>query len=763
MTALACDLYELTMAASYLAQGMTDEAVFSLFVRDLPPDRGYLVVGGVDGAIDAICAMQFTIDDLGYLRDLGFSSAATNRLHGVHFTGKIRAVPEGRIVTAREPILEVTAPIAEAQLVETMALNQITYQTAIATKAARAIDAAGGRIDLVDFAFRRTHGVEAATAMTRLSAMVGFRGTSNVPAARRYRLPAVGTMAHSYVEAFPTELDAFRAFAADFPERATFLVDTYDTLDGVGHAIEVIHDLGLVHNIGIRIDSGDLASLARSARRLLDAADLPQVRIFVSGGVDEHAIEELVTSGAPIDAAGVGTKTGVAADAPYLDTAYKLVIYGGRPVRKTSPGKETLPGAKQVWRPANAPYDIVTLLDETVDGAEPLLEQAVVGGRRVVERATRGAAHERFVTDLDHLPDAARRLRRPDPLRATFSPGVERLAAEADRQGSGTPRILRNGGSTMRRHSLVRKSPLAALLLAAATVAPAGTALAGTADAPAGARAASPRAQADFNGDDLPDLAVGAPGESVGTIEEAGAVNVLYSAGATGLTGTGSQLITQDTAGVGSDAETGDHFGLALAVGDFNGDGFDDLAVGVPDETVGSLPGAGAINVLYGSAGGLVGAGSQLFTQDNVGVARAAAAGDLTVGSPGESVGTVEGAGVVHTVYGVVGGSLNAGRASQMLSQDTNGVLSDPESFDSFGQALAAADFDGAGQADLVVGVPGERVDVVEAAEAVNVLPGTAAGLTGAGSQVFHQGVPGIGSDPEMGDLFGMALGVAAS
>jgi nicotinate phosphoribosyltransferase len=427
------------MAVSYRSRGMTDRAAFSLFARDLPTDRGFLVAGGVDDAIDAICALEFTDDDLGYLREIGFSSKAINHLADVRFTGEVWAVPEGRIVTANEPILEVTAPITEAQLVETLALNQVTYQTAIATKAARAFDAARGRIDLFDFAFRRTHGVEAAMAMARLSAMVGFRGTSNVPAARRFRLHAVGTMAHSYIEAFPTEREAYAAFATDFPDRATFLVDTYDTLAGVEHAIEVIRELGLVHNVGIRLDSGDLAMLAVASRRLLDAAGLPRARIFVSGGVDEYMIDDLIRAGAPVDAAGLGTKVGVAADAPYLDTVYKLVSYAGRPVRKISPGKATMPGAKQVWRPTRHPGDLITLRDETVDDAEPLLVRMVSGGARTTARSTIGAAHERFVADLERLPQAARQLRGPEPLRARFSPSVEHLAAEADRHRGDTP------------------------------------------------------------------------------------------------------------------------------------------------------------------------------------------------------------------------------------------------------------------------------------------------------------------------------------
>lgn len=457
-----CDLYELTMAAGYLEHGLTGEAVFSLYVRDLPRDRGFLVAAGVDDAVDALCDLGFTADDRTALRDLGFGAEAVERLAGLHFTGDVWAVPEGRVVTAGEPILEVTAPIAEAQLAETLAINRTTFQTAIATKLARCRLAARGRIQLVDFAFRRTHGVEAAMAVGRLSGLVGLAGTSNVPAALRHGLPAVGTMAHSFVEAFPSEREAFRAFATSFPDRATFLVDTYDTLTGVDHAIEVIHELGLTRDLAVRLDSGDLVALAHGARARLDAAGLGHVRILASGGLDEHAIADLVATGAPIDAVGVGTTVGVVADAPYLDTVYKLVRYEGRPVRKLSAGKATIPGAKQVWRPldggagiggagiggdggdgGDAGGDLIAERDEVVDGAEPLLAPVVVGGRRVVPRPSLDDGRRRLDADLAALPLSARELRDPTPLTARFSPTLLALAEAADefvrRSGSDHP------------------------------------------------------------------------------------------------------------------------------------------------------------------------------------------------------------------------------------------------------------------------------------------------------------------------------------
>jgi nicotinate phosphoribosyltransferase len=322
---LLTDLYGLNMAASYLRRDMVGEATFSLFVRQLPPNRGFLVAAGLDDCLDHLEQVHFTGADLDYLATIGFDAAALDAFAPLRFTGEVRAVPEGRLVFANEPLLEVTAPIAEAQLVESFLLNQVTLQTTVATKAARCVLAAGANVDLIDFGFRRAQGVDAAMAVARLAVMVGFVGTSNVEAARRFGLPPVGTMAHSYIEAFPSELEAFGSFAHDHTGQSTFLVDTYDTMGGVHHAIEVIHALHLGHEAAIRIDSGDLAAMARRARTALDDAGLPEVRIVVSGGLDEFALEALVSEGAPIDVAGVGTRMATSADAPFVDSAYKLV------------------------------------------------------------------------------------------------------------------------------------------------------------------------------------------------------------------------------------------------------------------------------------------------------------------------------------------------------------------------------------------------------------------------------------------------------
>jgi len=307
--ALAADLCELNMAASYLWRGMVGPATFSLLSAAFRP-AGRPDGHGLEDCLTFLERFHFDEDERARLGDtLGFNEPALDAFRRLRFTGEVWAVPEGRMVFAGEPLLGVTAPIAEAQLVEIVLLNQVTFHTAVASKAARCRIAAAGA-DLVDFAFRRTHGVDAAMAVARASAIVGFVATSNVEAARRFGLQAAGTMAHSFIEAFPDQRAAFRAFAEDYPGRCTFLVDTYDTLGGVRGAIDVIRQLGLRDQLGVRLDSGDLGALAVQTRRLLDQAGLGEVRIVASGSLDEFLIAELTARAAPIDAYGVGTKMG---------------------------------------------------------------------------------------------------------------------------------------------------------------------------------------------------------------------------------------------------------------------------------------------------------------------------------------------------------------------------------------------------------------------------------------------------------------------
>jgi len=425
--ALLTDLYELNMAASYLRRDMTGPATFSLYVRNLPPNRGFLVAAGLQACLDALESFSFDEDELGYLRTIGFDDQDVEAFRGVRFDGEVWAVAEGRIVHAGEPIMEITASLPAAQLVETLLLNQVTLHTTVATKAARYRLAAPDK-DLVDFAFRRTHGRDAAMAVARNSAIVGFTSTSNVEAARLYGLDAAGTMAHSFIEAFPSEIDAFRAYAEDHPERTTFLVDTYDTMHGVAKAIEVVQQMQLTGRLGIRLDSGDLLELSRGARMLLDDAGLTQVRIFASGGLDELEVRDLVAEGAPLDAFGIGTQMGVSADAPFVDSVYKLVDFDGRPVLKLSAGKATAPGSKQVWRGPDG--DVLSLRDEPgMTGAEPLLEPVMRDGVRAGSAPSIEGMRSRFAADLIALPDGARLLRDATPVEVRYSDALVALTA----------------------------------------------------------------------------------------------------------------------------------------------------------------------------------------------------------------------------------------------------------------------------------------------------------------------------------------------
>ncbi|MCZ2527570.1 nicotinate phosphoribosyltransferase [Streptomyces sp. HB2AG] len=423
--ATTTDLYEVTMALSYLREGMRAPAVFSLFTRDLPPGRGFLVAAGLEPALDFLAGYQIGPEDVDdFAAALHRPRRDLEPLLGLEFEGEVRAVPEGRAVLPGEPLLEVTAPLPQAQLVETFLLNQVSHQTAVASKAARCVLAAAGR-PVVDFSLRRTHGLQAGMQAARLGAMTGFAATSNVAAAAAYGIAATGTMAHSYIEAFPGEEEAFRAFARAHPGPVTFLVDTYDTEAGTRTAARVLRELGLGQGCAVRLDSGDLADLAVRARRILDDAGLEQVRIVASGGLDEYGVDDLVRAGAPVDVFAVGTRVGVAADAPYLDSAYKLVEYDGRPVMKLSSAKVTAPAPKQVHRRPGHP-DVIALRDEEPPpGSSPLLETVMRDGRRTGPPDTLDAARERLAADLAALPEEALRVRGPRPVRPVVS---DRLA-----------------------------------------------------------------------------------------------------------------------------------------------------------------------------------------------------------------------------------------------------------------------------------------------------------------------------------------------
>ena len=429
--ALFADLYELTMAQAYWQHGHNARATFSLAFRNLPPDRGYAVFAGLDEALDHLQALRFTDADVAYLRSLGlFDTAFLDWLPSLHFTGDVRAMAEGDLVFAEEPVVEVTAPVIEAQLVETAVMNAIGLQTMLATKAARVKYAAQGRA-VVEFAARRTQGEEAADRLARVSYLVGFGGTSNVLAAARYGIPPVGTMAHSFISSFPTEAEAFDAYADSFPDTSTLLVDTYDTIEGVRRAAETgkrLLDSG--HALrAVRLDSGDLLALSIASRRILDEAGLTGVRVLASGGLDEFDVEALLAAGAPIDGFGIGTKLGVSADAPWMDWAYKLSEYDNAPVLKLSEGKASLAGRKQVYRKSDADgtyvADTLALEDEQLpeqDGA-PLLAEVMRDGQRTVPAPTLLELRERFAANFARLPERYKALRSPDlyPVHHTWA------------------------------------------------------------------------------------------------------------------------------------------------------------------------------------------------------------------------------------------------------------------------------------------------------------------------------------------------------
>lgn len=433
LTALFTDLYELTMARVYWQQGKQDQATFSLFFRRYPPERGFFVFAGLAAVLDYLENWRFAEEDLDYLRRLPhFPREFLDYLATLRFTGQVRALPEGSIFFAEEPVLEVTAPLIQGQLVETYLLNEIHVQTLLATKAARVVLAARGRT-LVDFAARRTQGDETADKLARVAYLVGFQATSNVRAGARYGIPLAGTMAHSYVTVFASELEAFRQYAATFPESSIFLVDTYDTLQGVRKAIQVAQEMKAAgHQLqAIRLDSGDLLALSRQARALLDEAGLAEVQIFASGGLDEFRIAALLEAGAPIDGFGVGTKVGVSADAPWADCAYKLVAYAGRPVLKLSPRKDTLPGPKQVFRFA-APsgvweQDVLACAEEQLPGGRPLLQEVMREGRRLAADPPLSALRQRFQAELAALPPGCKALRQPQRYPVRRSPALEQL------------------------------------------------------------------------------------------------------------------------------------------------------------------------------------------------------------------------------------------------------------------------------------------------------------------------------------------------
>ncbi len=418
--ALLVDLYELTMMQAYHACGMDGQvATFDLFVRRLPRTRNFLLAAGAGTVVELLEELRFSPADLEYLASTGlFTDDFLLNLEGFRFTGDVEAVPEGTVVFAPEPILRVTAPLPQAQMVETLVMNQVHLQTMLASKAARIVLAARGR-RVVDFGLRRMHGADAGLAGARAYWIAGLSATSNVLAGKTFGIPVTGTMAHSFIQAHDDEMEALERFAKVYPE-TVLLVDTYDTLAGVDKVIRLARKLGKRCRLkGIRLDSGDLAALAREARRRLDQAGLSGLKIFASGNLDEHRITELMADGAPIDAFGVGTRMGTSADAPSLDMAYKLAELDGRGRLKLTANKDTWPGVKQVWRRHDddgVPLgDTIGLAQEDLPGT-PLLVPVMRRGRRAGPGTEPlDAARERAAAQLARLPEGLRRLEHFEP------------------------------------------------------------------------------------------------------------------------------------------------------------------------------------------------------------------------------------------------------------------------------------------------------------------------------------------------------------
>jgi nicotinate phosphoribosyltransferase len=416
--ALLTDLYQLTMLQAYWRERMEERAVFSLFFRQLPESRNYMLACGLDDVLRYLEELSFSDDALEYLGGLGpFSREFLDWLAQLRFTGDVWAMAEGTPVFAGEPLLEVVAPIAEAQLVESFLMNQIHLQTVLASKGARVVSAARGRT-VVDFALRRMHGTDSALKGARAFYIAGVDATSNVLAGQLYGIPVSGTMAHSYVQAHEQELDGFRAFARLYPE-TILLVDSYDTLEGVRQVVRLAAELGDDFSVrGIRLDSGDLAALATQARELLDDAGLEAVGIFASGLLDEYAIAKLVRDDVPISGFGVGTRMGIALDAPTCDLAYKLTEYAGVGRLKLSPSKASIPGRKQVFRvesDGTASHDVLARHDECLPG-RALLRPVMTQGRRLpIAEQTLDQIRARTAEELQRLPQRLHDLKGADP------------------------------------------------------------------------------------------------------------------------------------------------------------------------------------------------------------------------------------------------------------------------------------------------------------------------------------------------------------
>lgn len=439
---LLTDLYQLTMLQGYFDRHMEETAVFEFFVRKLPPHRGFLVAAGLEQALDFLETLRFEPWELEWIGKSGrFSQALVDYLERFRFTGEVHAVPEGTVFFPDEPIVRVTAPLPQAQLVETRLINLLHFQTLVASKAARMVLVAQGR-PLVDFGLRRAHGEEAGLLAARASYLAGFSGTATVLAGARFGVPVYGTMAHSFIQAHTDEAEAFEHFARAQPEHAVLLLDTYDTEAAARKVVALAPRLrkqGITVK-GVRLDSGNLADHARRVRRILNDGGLPDVQIVASGNLDEYALQELLAAGAPIDSYAVGTHMTTSSDAPFLDCAYKLQEYAGRACRKRSEGKATWPGRKQVYRHEGSEgrmaYDVLTLDEGTdlksVPDGTALLEPVMRDGKRLAPAPALAALRARVAGEMARLPEHLRRLQDGPPYQVRLSQALRDLTKAVD-------------------------------------------------------------------------------------------------------------------------------------------------------------------------------------------------------------------------------------------------------------------------------------------------------------------------------------------
>ena len=439
---LLTDLYEFTMLESYLECGMEETAVFEFFVRKLPPGRNFLVAAGLAQVLEFLENLKFSPEELDWLSKR-FPPSVIAYLEQFRFSGDVHAMPEGTLFFPDQPILRVTAPLPQAQLIESRIMNLLHFESLIASKAARSVLAAPNKL-LVDFGLRRAHGAEAGLLAARASYLAGFSGTATVLAGMLYDIPLFGTMAHSFVQAHADETAAFEHFARSHPANAILLIDTYDTEAAAAKVVGLAHKLREdgIHIKGVRLDSGDLAAHARCVRRILNDGGMEQATIFASGNLDEYRLHELLASGAPIDGFGVGTALDTSSDAPSLDCAYKLQEYAGKPRRKRSEGKATWPGRKQVYRnfdPAGRMLgDTVALEQGDAQEGRPLLQPVMRGGRRIADKTSLAALRQQTLAGYAALPQAMAGLETAPAYPVTISAALRELAGQIDRQSGGT-------------------------------------------------------------------------------------------------------------------------------------------------------------------------------------------------------------------------------------------------------------------------------------------------------------------------------------